>query len=73
MSTQEHEDDDKPPTQIWDLAVIGVALLLTMCAIGLCFFKFTVSSAPAKPAPQPAEVTIGIGQGQTIHPALPAP
>ena len=59
------EDDDKPPrNQIWDDGVVIVAALLTLCAIGVCFFQFTV--APAKKA-QPAantavsgEVTIGI-------------
>ena len=59
------EDDDKPPrNQIWDDGVVIVAALLTLCAIGVCFFQFTI--APAKKA-QPAanmavsgEVTVGI-------------
>jgi hypothetical protein len=74
MSTQDQDEDDKPPTQIWDLAVIAVAGLLTLCGIGVCFFKFTIAAAPpAKPAAQPAEVMIGIGKGQTIHPQTPVP
>ena len=59
------EDDDKPPrNQIWDDGVVIVAALLTLCAIGVCFFQFTI--APAKKV-QPAantavagEVTIGL-------------
>lgn len=63
------EDDDKPPRNIWDDGVVFVAALLTLCAIGVCFFQFTV--APAKKA-QPAantavsgEVTIGIPAAKT--------
>jgi hypothetical protein len=58
------EEDDKPPRNIWDDGVVFVAALLTLCAIGVCFFQFTI--APAKKA-QPAantavsgEVSIGI-------------
>jgi len=63
------EDDDKPPRNIWDDGVVFVAALLTLCAIGVCFFQFTI--APAKKA-QPAantaaagEVTIGIPAAKT--------
>jgi hypothetical protein len=74
MSAQDQDEDDKPPTQVWDLAVIAVAALLTLCGVGVCFFKFTIAAAPpAKPAAQPAEVTIGIGQGSTINPSKPGP
>ena len=58
------EEDDRPARNIWDDGVVVVAALLTLCAIGVCFFQFTI--APAKNA-QPAantavrgEVTIGI-------------
>ena len=58
------EEDDKPPrNQIWDDGIVIVAALLTLCAIGVCFFQFTI--APAKKA-EPAntavagEVTIGV-------------
>jgi hypothetical protein len=63
------EEDDKPPRNIWDDGVVVVAALLTLCAIGVCFFQFTI--APAKKA-QPAanaavsgEVTIGIPAAKT--------
>jgi hypothetical protein len=64
------EDDDiKPPSGFYDMLPIGVAALLTACAIGLCFFTFTVKGE--KPAAQPTEVTIGVGQGSTIQPQNP--
>ncbi|HXC55798.1 MAG TPA: hypothetical protein VNU97_10920 [Rhizomicrobium sp.] len=69
MSTQSPEEDDKRRFDISELLPIAVAALLTLCAVALCFFKFTI--APAKPAPQPAEVTIGIGQGSAIQPQKP--
>lgn len=64
MST---DDDDgiKPPNALFDMLPIAVAALLTACAIGLCFFSFTVP--PAKPDAAPAEVTIGVGGGSTIQ------
>jgi hypothetical protein len=65
------EEDDIPRSEIWDKGVILFAALLTACAIGVCFFQFTIPSArPEKPvqaAGQPAEVMIGVGQGSNIH------
>ena len=63
------EDDDKPPRNIWDDGVVFVAALLTLCAIGVCFFQFTISPAKkAQPAANTAasgEVTIGIPAAKT--------
>ena len=65
------EEDDVPRSEIWDKGVILFAALLTACAIGVCFFQFTIPSAkPAKAsrnAGQAEEVMIGVGQGSTIH------
>ena len=59
------EDDDKPPrNQIWDDGIVVVAALLTLCAIGVCFFQFTIAPAknaqPAQNAAVAGEVTIGL-------------
>ena len=60
------EDDDRPRRDFTELMPIALAFILTVAAVGLIFFKFTVGGP--KPAAEPTEVTIGIGQGQTIHP-----
>ena len=59
------DEDDKPPrNQIWDDGIVIVAGLLTLCAIGVCFFQFTIAPAKNAPPPQNAalagEVTIGL-------------
>ncbi|MGZ5932642.1 MAG: hypothetical protein ACXWLD_00495 [Rhizomicrobium sp.] len=58
------EDDDIPSNEYWDKGVIFVAALLTLCAIGVCFFEFTIKPAkapiPARPAATSGEVTVGI-------------
>ena len=64
------EDDDKPPrNDIWDNGVVFVAALLTLCAIGVCFFQFTISPAKkAQPVANSAvsgEVTIGLPERNT--------
>jgi len=73
----EEEDDDVPRSEIWDKGVILFAALLTACAVGVCLFQFTIPSAKPAKAPQstnqPAEVMIGVGQGSTIHKAVPGP
>jgi hypothetical protein len=64
------EEDDKPPrNQIWDDGIVVVAALLTLCAIGVCFFPFTIAPAK-KPQPVantsvPGEVTIGLPTRKT--------
>jgi len=64
------EDDDKPPRNIWDDGVVFVAALLTLCAIGVCFFQFTI--APAKKA-QPAANTAAAGEVPIGIPAAKTP
>ena len=66
------EDDDRPRRDFTELMPIALAFILTVAAVGLIFFKFTVGG-PKPAAAEPTEVTIGIGQGQTIHPAAPKP
>lgn len=69
----ENEDDDRPRRDFTELMPIALAFILTVAAVGLIFFKFTVGGPKPAPAAEPTEVTIGIGQGQTIHPAAPKP
>jgi hypothetical protein len=73
----EDDEDDRPRRDITDLLPIGLAMILTAAAIGLCFLRFGVhGTAPAQTQPppaQPTEVTVGIGEGQTIHPPQPIP
>ena len=70
--TIEEDNDDRPHRDFTELMPIALSFILTVAAIGLIFFKFTVGGP--KPAPaEPTEVTIGIGQGQTIHPVPPKP
>ena len=75
MSDDEDDNEIKPGSQIFDLGVVGIAAFLTASGIGLCFFTFTVPVDKPTPPPaatsQPTEVTVGIGAGQTIHPAPP--
>jgi hypothetical protein len=64
------EDDDKPPrNQIWDDGIVIVAALLTLCAIGVCFFQFTITPAkntqPVANTAVPGEVTIGLPARKT--------
>ena len=64
------EDDDKPPrNQIWDDGIVVVAALLTLCAIGVCFFQFTITPAkkaqPAANAAVSGEVTISLPARKT--------
>ena len=64
------EEDDKPPrNQIWDDGIVFVAALLTLCAIGVCFFQFTIAPAkkaqPAANTSVPGEVTIGLPTRKT--------
>ena len=50
------EDDDIPSNEYWDKGVIFVAALLTLCAIGVCFFEFTIKPRKQRrfrPAPPP--------------------
>ena len=73
MSVDE-EDSIKQPTQLFDLGVVGIAAVLTLSGLALCFFTFRVAGdtpVPPKARPEPTEVTIGIGQGRTIHPPGP--
>ena len=67
----EDEQDDRPRRDFTELLPIGLAMILTVAAVALIFFKFTVGGP--KPAAEPTEVTIGIGQGQTIHPVPSGP
>jgi len=62
----DEDGDIKPPSQFWDLGVIAIAAIFSSCIIGLWFFSFKVPNE--KP---PTEMTVGIGQGSTIHPTLP--
>ncbi|MEI9885487.1 MAG: hypothetical protein WDN08_03145 [Rhizomicrobium sp.] len=64
------DDDDRPRRDYTELLPIGLALILTAAAIALCFLTFKIS--PEKPAAQPSEVTIGIGEGSTIRPPPPS-
>jgi hypothetical protein len=64
----DEDGDIKPPSQFWELGVIAIAAVFTLCIVGLWFFSF---KAPQEKAP--AEMTVGIGQGSTIHPAPAAP
>lgn len=70
----DEDGDIKQPTQMFDMGVVGIAAVLTLCGVAMCFFSFTVPSdkAPPKQA-APQEVTLGIGQGSTIHPDKPQP
>ena len=65
----DEDGDIKQGSGFWDFGVVGIAAVLTLAGIATCFFTFTVPKDP--PAKQPAEVTIGVGQGSTIHPAAP--
>ncbi|MBS0470120.1 MAG: hypothetical protein JSR60_03540 [Proteobacteria bacterium] len=73
------DDDDKrlPLHAYADLFPILLAALLTAAAIGMYFVQFSVGSGEpeAPPSPPPAanhgEVSIGIGEGSTIHPVHP--
>jgi hypothetical protein len=66
MGIIDEDGDIKQPLPIWDLGVVAIAAVFTAFIVGLWFFKFTVPAD--KPVKPPAEVTIGIGQGSTIHP-----
>ncbi len=68
----EDDLDDRPRRDFSELMPIILALVLTLCGIGLFFFNFS-AGAPEKPAAQqPSEVTIGIGQGSNLQAPPPA-
>ncbi|MEI9996024.1 MAG: hypothetical protein WDM91_15620 [Rhizomicrobium sp.] len=67
MGVVDDEGNIKQPSPIWDMGVVLIAATLTFCGLAMCFFTFTVSGDKAV-ARQPAEVTIGVGDGSTIHP-----
>ena len=67
----DEDGDIKPPTQFWELGVVAIAAIFTLSGVALCFFSFSpphASPQQGAPAQVAGEVTIGIGQGQTIHP-----
>lgn len=69
----ENDNDIKPRPEIWEMAIVGLAALLTLSGIGAAFFSFTLKPLPpAKPTPQPAEVMIDLSRGQTLPPPVPA-
>ena len=63
------DDDIKPRPEIWDKAIIGLAALLTLAALGAAFYLIEIPvpkrlvAPPTKPA---SEVSVG------IPPAKPA-
>ena len=66
MGIIDDEGNIKQPSQFWDLGVIAIAAIFSSCIIGLWFFSFKV------PQDKPAtEVSVGIGQGSTIHSSPP--
>ena len=73
----EDDADDRPYRDYSDLLPIGLALLLTVCGIGMFFFHFTIGDSAPPPQPptamhlEPGEVMIGVGQGSAIHPVPP--
>jgi hypothetical protein len=67
----EDDIDDKPYRDFSDLMPILLAFILTLCGIGMFFFHFA-AGAPQKPAPEPTEITVGIGQGSTLQTPPPA-
>ena len=58
------EDEDKVRLwEHWDKGVIFVAALLTLCAIAVCFFEFTITphkTLPSAAASVSNEVTVRI-------------
>jgi len=73
MSLPDDEDDRPPPTPWGDYATVILAAIFSLTGLYLIFgpspfhgIKVAPNSAP--PPAQSQEVTIGIGQGQTIHP-----
>jgi len=56
----------KQPSQFWELGVVFIAAVFTLCIVGLWFFSFSVP--PEKPV---NEVSVGLGAGSTIHPSKP--
>ena len=72
MSIDE-DNDIKPRPELWEMAIVGLAALLTLSGIGAAFFSFTLKPLPpAKRPPEPAEVMIDLSKGQTLHPPTPA-
>ena len=61
----DEDGDIKQPLQIWDFGVIVIAAVFTACIVGLWFFSFKV---PDKAQP---ELSIGLGQGSSIHQGAP--
>lgn len=74
MSLEDH--DDRPRRDFYQFLPIGLAMMLTAAAVGLCFFTFSVPKPipdkPATAATPNGEVMIGVGQGSTIY-SKPAP
>ena len=63
MSQAPNDDEDISHNEYWDKGIIFVAALLTLCAIGVCFFQFTITPAKKAAGPTTAisgEVTVGI-------------
>lgn len=63
MSLNENDDIKQRP-EIWDNAVVGLAALLTLAALGACIFLFTI------PAPKPRAQA---PSNQALAPANQAP
>ena len=69
--SQDDDDLDQRP-QPWDNGIVLLAAMLTLCAIAAGFYLYEIPlphapPPPAQTAPANGEVTIGIGQGSTIH------
>jgi hypothetical protein len=62
------DDDVKPRPDIWEKAVIGLAAMLTLAALGAAYFLSVLP--PTKPQAQPpvppqaSEVSVGIFPGK---------
>jgi len=58
------DDDVKPRPEFWEKAVIGLAAMLTLAALGAAYFLSvlppTKPGTPPPAQPQASEVTVGI-------------
>ena len=63
--SRDDDDDIKPRPEIWDKAVIGLAALLTLAALGAAYFLSMIP--PAKPPAQTPVTEVSVG----IFPAKP--
>jgi hypothetical protein len=78
MSLPDDEDDRPPPIPWGDYGTLILAAVFSLTGLYLIFgpspfanikiAPHTAASPPAQSQPASQEVTIGIGQGQTIHP-----